>query len=93
MIEITFANSSLVRTTKWQVSDLYTHIDHLAIILEIGNQEHTQGRKTPKKAQTRGWKIETLDENLFKSIGRKPKRRIRRGTEGGATREIRQQSL
>lgn len=66
VIDITFASSSLVRTTTWQVSDIYTHSDHLAIMLEIGNREQYQITKIVKKAQNKTWKIETLDDELFK---------------------------
>lgn len=66
VIDITFASSSLVRSTSWEVSDLYTHSDHLAIMVEIGNNAQSRKCAAIRNAQTRGWKVETLDEELFR---------------------------
>ncbi|XP_049316707.1 uncharacterized protein LOC125779399 [Bactrocera dorsalis] len=63
VIDISFASSSLVRSCTWQVSDLYTHSDHLAILLEI---DKTHKSNYLKKVQNRGWKTETLDEDIYK---------------------------
>ena len=67
MIDIMFVSSPLVRSTSWEVSDLYTHSDHLAIMMEIGNSRSKKYRLI-RKVQTKGWRVETLDENLFRLI-------------------------
>lgn len=68
VIDITFASSSLVRSTRWKVSDLYTNSDHLAIMMELGNCAQSRQRAITRKVQTRGWKVETLDEELFRLV-------------------------
>ncbi|XP_054083381.1 uncharacterized protein LOC128920325 [Zeugodacus cucurbitae] len=66
VIDITFASRSLVRTTSWQVCDLYTHSDHQAIIKEIGHLMQNRRSVLTNSVQTRGWKIKTLDDELFR---------------------------
>ncbi|XP_017467153.1 PREDICTED: uncharacterized protein LOC108359692 [Rhagoletis zephyria] len=68
VIDFTFASSSLVRSTSWKVSDLYTSSDHLAIMMELGNCAQSRQRAISRKVQTRGWKVETLDEELFRLV-------------------------
>uniref|UniRef100_A0A034WR48 Putative 115 kDa protein in type-1 retrotransposable element R1DM n=1 Tax=Bactrocera dorsalis TaxID=27457 RepID=A0A034WR48_BACDO len=68
IIDITFASSSLVRKINWQVSDIYTHSDHLALLIEIDNPTPAKEFFPSRKAQTRGWKVDTLDEDVFKQI-------------------------
>ncbi|XP_039969022.1 uncharacterized protein LOC120780849 [Bactrocera tryoni] len=66
IIDITFASNSLARSAHWKVCDFYTHIDHLAIMLEICKKPRNQG--SLKKPRKKVWKVETLDENIFDLI-------------------------
>ncbi|KAH8415751.1 hypothetical protein KR222_006687, partial [Zaprionus bogoriensis] len=61
ILHISFATNSLSRIILWHVSNTYTHSDHKAIIMCTGNT-------TPRTIIHRGWKEETLDEDLFRFL-------------------------
>lgn len=69
IIDITFASKSLARTTEWQVCDTYTHSDHFAIIIDVGKHSVIEKRSAlVRKVKTKGWKEDTIDEDLFKHM-------------------------
>ncbi|CAD7093684.1 unnamed protein product [Hermetia illucens] len=49
----------------WQVSEHYTHSDHQAIFLCIGNRGTSQRRSGGGKAKAVGWSIGAFDEETF----------------------------
>ncbi|KAL7726491.1 hypothetical protein ACLKA6_001113 [Drosophila palustris] len=66
IIDLTFASPELARDAAWQVSDVYTHSDHKAIITELLSRIAT--RRT-QPARHVGYKVNTLDrEALFSSV-------------------------
>lgn len=61
IIDITFVSNSLVRTTKWRVSEEYTHSDHQAVIFTIEERKVAQSpRLTGPK-----WKDSLFDKETF----------------------------
>ncbi len=49
--------------------DTYTHSDHFAIIIDVSNCSVRQRRGARvKKVQAKGWKENTIDEDLFKLV-------------------------
>lgn len=66
VVDITLSSESLSpRITSWQVSDLYTHSDHEAIIFEIGTENY-QSTNTPKRLPK--WNIKSYDPEAFSVI-------------------------
>ncbi|XP_053968474.1 uncharacterized protein LOC128869901 [Anastrepha ludens] len=61
IIDLTFVSSSLVRDTKWFVSQHYTRSDHLAIICEI--RKHGEER-FPNNYDTR-YKVKTMEAEII----------------------------
>jgi hypothetical protein len=62
IIDITFISSDLMRTDiRWEVSEIYTHSDHQAILFELC------GRKPRLKRSIKlaGWKSKNFDEGIF----------------------------
>ncbi|XP_069963983.1 uncharacterized protein [Bactrocera oleae] len=69
IIDISFASRSLLRSIDWRVSDTYTQSDHLAIIININkDMERPRRNLCQQKVQAKGWRIETLDEDVFQFI-------------------------
>lgn len=62
IIDLTFASSSIAGQIDWKVSDYYTHSDHFAIIIDIGHAQQPANIRFPKPV---GWKVNTLDKDLF----------------------------
>lgn len=63
IIDIAFASSAISNRISWHVSDLYTHSDHSAIIMEINNPI-----RNPTNVGVRnltGWKTNTFDRDIF----------------------------
>lgn len=65
IIDIAFASSAITRTIEWKINDLYTHSDHRAVIIETDIKRKSQRKTHIQKAQTKGWKDNTLDEEMF----------------------------
>ena len=65
IVDLTFVSTSLVRGMAWQVSEHYTHSDHQAIFLHIGNRGSSQRRSGGGKAKAVGWSIGAFDEETF----------------------------
>ncbi|XP_049309471.1 uncharacterized protein LOC125777805 [Bactrocera dorsalis] len=65
IIDISFANRVLYRYIDWRICDMYTQSDHLAIMLSISKSVQ-QRNVCHQKVQSKGWRIETLDEELYK---------------------------
>ena len=63
VIDISFASFNIASRIKWQLSSIYTHSDHNAIIIEI---EQTTTMCTSKQlAQINGWKTNVFDQEMF----------------------------
>ncbi|KAL7723848.1 hypothetical protein ACLKA6_010357 [Drosophila palustris] len=66
IIDLTFASPELARDAAWQVSDVYTHSDHKAVITELLSRTVT--RRT-QSARHVGYKVNTLNrEALLSSV-------------------------
>ncbi|KAM8702460.1 hypothetical protein ACLKA7_001791 [Drosophila subpalustris] len=66
IIDLTFASPELARDAAWQVSDIYTHSDHKAVITELLSRTVT--RRT-QSARHVGYKVNTLNrEALLSSV-------------------------
>ena len=66
IIDIAFVSPALAARTNWRISNTYTHSDYLAIIIDISSVGPVRERSGRiKKAQTKGWKDETVDEHIF----------------------------
>lgn len=65
VIDIAFASNCIANCTTWRISDLYTHSDHCAIIMDIAHEQHqTINVRTSKLL---GWKVNTFDKDVFKA--------------------------
>lgn len=68
VIDITFASKSLARRSEWYVSEIYTNSDHLALVIKLENLAQKSRNKGARKAQQYGWKTQTLDEGILKTM-------------------------
>lgn len=64
IIDITFISNSLLRNTKWCVSDTYTHSDHQAIMIEVNQKRKAK----PPKMTGPKWKDDSFDKESFNLI-------------------------
>lgn len=65
IIDIAFASSNVLSSIKWGISDVYTHSDHNAILIDYLNSP----RKTihhPYK-EVHGWKCHIFDREMFRA--------------------------
>lgn len=67
IVDLTFITSTMVRRCEWRVSDHYTHSDHQAILLDIG--ESTRGPKSRDRVR-RIWKVSAFDREVFDEMMR-----------------------
>lgn len=65
IIDLTFASRMISRQIKWEVSPIYTHSDHQAIIFEIGLSKRFQIRRSKRRAQQKGWKTKQMDSEML----------------------------
>lgn len=63
IIDIAFASSDIMSSIKWKISNIYTHSDHEAIIIDIQNNPSIQCQLTHKK--NHGWKSDPFDREMF----------------------------
>lgn len=67
MIDLTFVSNPMTAGAAWEVSDIYTHSDHQALIYELPKKANGQsrGHRRVARTQQRGWKEKELDKVLF----------------------------
>lgn len=63
IIDIAFASASISSRLSWYISDIYTHSDHSAIIMEI--TDHVPSPALISRQELVGWKCNTLDREIF----------------------------
>lgn len=66
IIDLTFTSSSLIRHTKWWVSEEYTQSDHQAVYFEITDR-HTRKKHVPMLSGPK-WKDSSFDKDSFNEI-------------------------
>lgn len=64
IIDIAFASSGICNRISWQIWDGYTHSDHSAIIMNIGNP--VSAVTTAVRQKLPGWKSNTFDKEIFR---------------------------
>lgn len=64
VIDIAFASSNMASSIKWGISDIYTHSDHKAILLDYLSSHKTIYH--PYK-EVRGWKCNIFDREMFRA--------------------------
>lgn len=62
-IDIAFVSENIRNRISWGISDLYTHSDHSAIIMDI--HERSLARTIGNGGNLPGWKANTFDRRLF----------------------------
>lgn len=67
IVDISFASSSIAGRINWCLSDQYTHSDHYAIIMDIA-QEHPPVTAHRRSQTLAGWKVNTLDREVFQTM-------------------------
>lgn len=64
-IDITFASSCIASRINWSLSDLYTHSDHSAIIIDIAQERLHVNIQAQSLT---GWKANTFDRDVFAAL-------------------------
>ena len=65
-IDLTFVSSGLASQAEWQISRVYTHSDHHAIMFTTANQTRRQRHSGANARAT--YKVNTLDDSTFETI-------------------------
>lgn len=61
VIDVTFVSSSIISQVTWRLSDIYTHSDHSAIIIDVQSGQH----HSVLARGLIGWKVNTFDKDIF----------------------------
>lgn len=67
-IDLTFASGVLARNIRWNVSDIYTGSDHLAIIFELNQSSGRNMTRPIRKAQPISWCYRKLDVEMLEYL-------------------------
>lgn len=63
VIDVAFASTDISLRLSWHISDIYTHSDHSAIIMNISDP--TPSPTVVSRQELIGWKTNTFDKELF----------------------------